>query len=160
VSGLFERRNMVVVAPTNTGKTFVGELAAQPAVVASTLKEATHTLFLVPLKALAEERFQDLSNKYTKWGLKVAISTSDRTEYDDDLLSYQVIIATYEKMNALVVRTPELIDHVGVVVVDELQNIGEPGRGVTLEILLTTLVIAPRRPQIIGLSATISNGRP
>jgi helicase len=155
-SGLFERKNMLVIAPTNTGKTFVGELAA---LVTSTLKEATHTFFLVPLKALAEEKFQDLRNKYSKWGLKVAVSTSDKTEFDDDLLSYQVVIATYEKMNALLVRTPELIEHVGLVVVDELQNIGDPSRGVTLEILLTTLVTSAKRPQIIGLSATISNAK-
>ena len=154
--GLFERKNMVVIAPTNTGKTFVGELAA---LATSTSKEAAHTFFLVPLKALAEEKFQDFTNKYAKWGLKVAISTSDKTEFDDDLLSYQVIIATYEKMNALLVRTPELIDHVGLVIVDELQNIGDFSRGVTLEILLTTLVTSAKGPQIIGLSATISNAK-
>jgi len=154
--GLFERKNLLVIAPTNTGKTFVGELAA---LATSTSKEAAHTFFLVPLKALAEEKFQDFTNKYAKWGLKVAISTSDKTEFDEDPLSYQVIIATYEKMSALLVRNPDLIDHVGLVVVDELQNIGDPSRGVTLEILLTTLVTSPRRPQLIGLSATISNAK-
>jgi helicase len=154
--GLFGRKNLLVIAPTNTGKTFVGELAA---LVTSTFKESTYTFFLVPLKALAEEKFQDFTNKYAKWGLKVAISTSDKTEFDEDLLSYQVIIATYEKMNALLVRNPDLIDRVGLVIVDELQNIGDPSRGVTLEILLTTLVISLKRPQLIGLSATISNAK-
>jgi helicase len=152
--GLFEKKNMVVIAPTNTGKTFVGELAA---LAASTRKEAPHTFFLVPLKALAEEKFQDFVLKYSKWGLKVAISTSERTEFDDDLLSYQVIIATYEKMNALLVRNPDIIGEVGVVIVDELQNISSDNRGVTLEILLTTLVTSSKRPQIIALSATVSN---
>src|SRR6266571_7521146 len=154
--GLFERKNILVIAPTNTGKTFVGELAA---LAASTQRQATHTFFLVPLKALADEKFQDFSNKYTKWGLKVAISTGDRTDFDDDLLSYQVIIATYEKMNALLVRSAELIGDVGVVVIDELQNISDPNRGVTLEILLTRLVTGSPRPQVVGLSATISNAK-
>src|SRR5256886_6041727 len=154
-NGLFEKKNILVIAPTNTGKTFVGELAA---LAASTRTRETHTFFLVPLKALAEEKFQDFNTKYAKWGLKIAISTGDRTEFDDDLLSHQVIITTYEKMNALLVRTPELIDRVGVVVVDELQNIGDVGRGVTLEILLTTLLTS-QKPQIVGLSATISNAK-
>jgi len=108
---------------------------------------------------LAEEKFQDLRNKYAKWGLKVAISTRDRTEYDDDLLSFQVVIATYEKMNALLVRRPELIIDVGTVVVEEVQNIGEHGRGEALEILLTRLLTSPGKPKIIALSATISNAK-
>jgi helicase len=154
--GLFERKNILVIAPTNTGKTFVGELAA---LAASTQRELTHTFFLVPLKALADEKFQDFSNKYAKWGLKVAISTGDRTDFDDDLLSYQVIVVTYEKMNALLVRSPELIGDVGVIVIDELQNISDATRGVTLEILLTRLVSSSPRPQVVGLSATISNAK-
>lgn len=155
-NGLFERKNILVIAPTNTGKTFVGELAA---LAASTQREATHTFFLVPLKALADEKFQDFSKKYAQWGLKIAISTGDRTDFDDDLLSYQVIIATYEKMNGLLVRNPELIGDVGVVVIDELQNISDQTRGVSLEILLTRLVNASPRPQVVGLSATISNAK-
>ncbi len=155
-SGLFQKRNILVNAPTNTGKTFIGELAA---LAASTRMQAAHTFFLVPLKALAEEKFQDFSDKYAKWGLRVAISTGDRTDYDDDLLSYQVIIATYEKLNALLVRNPELIADVGVVVIDELQNISDETRGVPLEILLTRLVTASLNTQILGLSATISNAK-
>ncbi len=155
-SGLFDRKNIVVSAPTNTGKTFVGELAA---IVASTQREGTHTFYLVPLKALAEEKFHDFSRKYSDWGLRIAISTRDRTEYDEDLLSFQVIIATYEKMNSLLVRNSGLVDQVGVVVVDELQNIADPSRGVTLEILLTSLIASNKRPQIVGLSATVSNAQ-
>jgi len=155
-SGLFQKRNVLVNAPTNTGKTFIGELAA---VAASTRTEAAHTFFLVPLKALAEEKFQDFNDKYGKWGLKVAISTGDRTDFDDDLLSYEVIIATYEKLNALLVRNPELSNDVGVVVIDELQNISDETRGVPLEILLTRLVTASPKTQILGLSATISNAK-
>lgn len=104
-AGLFEGKSLLVSAPTNTGKTFVGELAA---ITASTRKDLRRTFFLVPLRALAEEQFEDLVRKYSDWGLKVAISTSDRTEFDDNLLDSDVIIATYEKLTALLIRNPNL----------------------------------------------------
>jgi len=31
----------------------------------------------VPLKAIAEEKFDDFQSKYSDWGLKIAISTVD-----------------------------------------------------------------------------------
>lgn len=75
--GLFERKNIVVSAPTNTGKTFVGELAA---IAASTRRAFRRAFYLVPLKAVAEEKYEDFRIKYEKWGLNIAISTGDRTD--------------------------------------------------------------------------------
>src|SRR5207247_2180216 len=108
---------------------------------------------------LAEEQFEDLVRKYSSWGLKVAISTSDRTEFDDNLLDSDVIIATYEKLTALLIRNPNLLKDIGLVVIDELQNLSDVQRGPTIEMLLTRLLVSPNRPQIIGLSATIPNAQ-
>ena len=155
--GLFEEKNLIISAPTNTGKTFVGELAS---LNASKRKRDQRTFYLVPLKALAEEKVRDFQEKYSGWGLKVAITTGDRTEYDGNLLDYDLIIATYEKLNALLVRNPHIIKDIGVVIVDELQNIGDVSRGVGLEILLTKLVQKNnKRLQVVGLSATIPNAK-
>ena len=156
--GLFEKKSLVVSAPTGTGKTFIGELAA---LTASTRKELGKTFFLVPLKAIAEEKFEDFTEKYTDWGLTVAISTADRREFDYDLTEYDVIISTYEKLNALLVRRPDLIKNIGLVVVDEIQNVGDASRGLMIEILLTRVLLSRvnNLPQIIGLSATIPNAK-
>ena len=155
--GLFENKNLVISAPTNTGKTFIGELAA---LNASKRREAQRTFYLVSHKALAEEKFLDFKDKYSDWGLKIAISTGDHTEYDSVLLEYELIIATYEKLNALLVKNPNLVRNIGLVIVDEFQNVGDETRGSKLEILLTKLVQrdTSRKPQVIGLSATIPNG--
>jgi len=153
-NGLFERKNLLVSAPTNTGKTFIGELAA---LNASRQKDAKRSFFLVPLRALAEQMFRDFVEKYEKWGLRVAISTSDHYEYDNDLTAFDVTISTYEKLNALLVKNPKLTEDLGLVVVDEIQHIGDSQRGIPLEMLLTKLIFFTRDVQIIGLSATISN---
>ncbi len=102
--GLFDKKSLLVSAPTNTGKTFIGELAA---LNASRQKDPKRSFFLVPLKALAEQMFRDFEEKYAPWGLKTAISTSDHYEFDNDLLSFDVTISTYEKLNALLVKSPK-----------------------------------------------------
>ncbi|MDF2956317.1 MAG: Replicative superfamily II helicase [Candidatus Alkanophagales archaeon MCA70_species_2] len=155
--GLFEGKNFVISAPTNTGKTFIGELAI---LTAAKRIERRKTFYLTPLKAIAEEKFEEFREKYGEWGLQVAISTGERSEYDANLIEYDLIIATYEKLNSLLIKNPELIDEIGVVIVDELQMIDDEGRGVDLEILLTKIMYnAKSSPQIIGLSATIPNAK-
>jgi helicase len=113
----------------------------------------------VPLKALAEEKFREFLAKYSDWGLTIAISTSERSEFDEVLRDFDLVIATYEKLNALLVRDKRVCADMGVVVVDEVQYIGDPGRGPVLEMLLTRLksTEVDKTPQIIGLSATAPN---
>lgn len=154
--GLFEGKNMVISSPTNTGKTFIAELAA---LNAYKQRKGGRTFYLVPLKALAEEKFAEFHDKYSEWGLKVAISTSERAEFDEELLNFDLIIATYEKLNALVIRYPDIVKGIGLVIVDEIQNMGDPSRGIGLEFLLTKIVRNDKatKPNIIGLSATIPN---
>jgi len=152
--GLFDNKSLLVSAPTNTGKTFIGELAA---LNASRQKEPRRSFFLVPLKALAEQMFKSLVEKYEEWGLNVAISTSDHYEYDNALMDFDVVISTYEKLNALLVKNPNIARDIGLVVIDEIQHVGDSDRGITLEMLLTRLRISTNNVQLIGLSATISN---
>ena len=153
-NGLFNRESLLIDAPTNTGKTFIGELAV---LNTSKFKEYKRSFFLVPLKALAEEIFSVFMERYGEWGLDIAISTADRYENDERLMEFDVIISTYEKLNNLLIKKPEILNDVGLVVIDEIQNISDPSRGITLEILITKLKIARNNPQIIGLSATVSN---
>lgn len=153
-NGLFDKKSLLVSAPTNTGKTFVGELAA---LNHSRQADPKRSFFLVPLKALAEQMFADFRKKYEKWGLKVAISTSDHYEFDNDLLDFDVTISTYEKTNSLMVKKPETMPNIGLIVVDEIQHLGDSDRGISLEILLTKLRYFAKDIQIIGLSATVQN---
>ena len=118
-AGLFEGVSVVISAPTNTGKTFVAELA----VINASLK-GKRSFYLVPLKSIAEEKFEDFIFKYSDFGLRIAITTADRTEFDDKLLEYDLVIATFEKMLSLLVNNPEIVNGLGLVVVDELQISG------------------------------------
>jgi helicase len=49
------------------------------------------------------------------------------------------------------------VSEIGCVVIDEIHLLNDPGRGPTLEILITLLKDLLKNIQIIGLSATIGN---
>lgn len=151
-SGLLTGKNLVVFAPTSSGKTAIGEMAAVKAA-----REGKRVFYLVPLKALAEEKFVEFQGRYGSLGLEVVVSNRDHSEFDERILEgrYRLAVCTFEKLWALLVSRPVLADSIGLVVVDELQMISDPERGGTLELLLTQMRVAKAPPQIVGLSAVL-----
>ncbi|HVV51139.1 MAG TPA: DEAD/DEAH box helicase [Polyangia bacterium] len=154
--GLFAEGNLIVFSPTSSGKTFVGEMAAVKAA-----RGNTKVLYLVPQKALAVEKFEELRRRYSSAGIKVVVSSRDRREHDDDIErgDFHIAVVVFEKVQALLIAKPQLMDLVGLVVVDELQMITDKDRGPTLELLLTKLRIASSKPRIIGLSAVLGRAQ-
>jgi replicative superfamily II helicase len=155
--GLLKGDHVVVSAPTSSGKTMIGELAAVNGVL-----ERRRALFLFPLKALVSDKYQDFRRKYEAFGLKVIRATGDTSDDIPDLMRgrYDICLMTYEKCSALLLAAPYLLGHVGTVVVDEVQMIADRSRGINLEFLLTLLRVrrqAGLEPQVILLSAVIGD---
>jgi helicase len=152
-------QSLLVAAPTSSGKTFIGELAAVHAA-----QTGLRVLYLVPLKAMAEEAYRTLGARYQALDLKVVISTRDHRDFDEAIESgeFHIAVLVYEKLQSLLVTRPEILGKVGLVVVDELQMLGDQGRGPHLELLLTKIRRAQRAaedgvgPQLVCLSAPMS----
>lgn len=147
---LFGKRNLLVQAPTTSGKTFIGEMAAVQAAL-----RRKKAVYLVPLKALAEEKWADFRQKYAPYGIRVIVSTRDRREFDGDFENgrFDIAVAVYEKFAHLLVRRPERLQEIELVVADELEILSDPDRGGHVEVLLTQVLQSGAR--LIGLSAVI-----
>src|SRR5436190_9364024 len=115
--GLLAGKNLIVFAPTSSGKTAIGEMAAVKAA-----REGRRVFYLVPLKALAEEKYVEFRGRYDPLGLEVVVSSRDHSEFDDRILEgrYRLAVCTFEKLWSLLVAKPVLTDSIGLVVVDEL----------------------------------------
>jgi helicase len=113
--------------------------------------------YLVPRKALAEEKYLDFSARYAEAEIRVVVSSRDHREHDARIIGrdFQIAVVVFEKLQSLLVSHPSLAQAVGLVVVDELQMLTDEERGPGLELLLTTLKMATSRPGIVGPSAVL-----
>jgi len=150
-AGIAFGQSMVVSAPTSSGKTLVGEIAALAA-----LKGGTRVIYLVSHKALADQKYIDFLKRVGEQSSEpiasVALSTGDRTEGD---LDSPILIATYEKALGLL-HSGQLKPADALVVADELQILGETGRGAEIETLCAALR-QRKLKQFVALTATVEN---
>lgn len=146
--GMLEGRNMLVAIPTASGKTLVAEMAMHHHIGAG-----GKCLYIVPLKALASEKFEEFGNK----GVRVGIATGDFDRRDDKLGANDIIVATSEKVDSLLRNSTQWIADITLLVIDEIHLIDSDGRGPTLEMVIAKMRFRNPAMQVIGLSATIGN---
>ena len=155
-SGLLETKSILVSAPTASGKTLIATLA----MINFLSKNKGKVVYLSPLRALAAEKFTEFK-KLEKVPLgrkiKVSISTGDFESLDKSLENSDVLILTNEKMDSVIRHGSEWVEDIGLVIADEIHLIGDHDRGPTLEMILTKLKLLDNKPQIVGLSATVTN---
>ena len=155
--GVLAGNSLLVVAPTSSGKTMVGEVAAIQAVTSG--KKAA---FLLPYRALVNEKFEEFTARYAAAGLRVVRCSGDATDGIGPVLAgrYDLGFFTYETFLNLALGSPRLLTQLGLVVVDEGQFITDPQRGITVELIFSQLLRARQRgiePQLVILSAVIGN---
>ena len=152
-SGILEkRRNFVVASPTASGKTLIAELVMLKSVV----EEDGKCIYVVPLNALAYEKYLDFTKKYRRLA-KVKISTGDYDSPSYELRMGDIIILTLEKFDSLTRLRPEWLHEVTVAVIDEVHMLGDVARGPRLEGAIARFRSFNPEARILGLSATISN---
>ena len=145
-------QNMVLSIPTASGKSLVAYLT----IVNRLIHEGGKALYVVPLKALAREKYEELK-LFEKLGLKVGISTGDLDDSDPRLTRFDIIVCTSEKADSLLRHKVTWMDKIKVLVIDEIHLIHDPTRGPTLEVIISHFKALNPKTQIIALSATIKN---
>ncbi|MCL2333546.1 MAG: DEAD/DEAH box helicase [Candidatus Methanoplasma sp.] len=145
-------RNLIAAMPTASGKSIIGFIPA----VNTVMRKGGKVLYIVPLKALASEKKEEL-DKFSELGIKVMMSTGDLDSDDGRLADADIIVATSEKADSMMRHGSKWMDEVRLVIADEIHLIHDPGRGPTLEVILTKMLRKNKGMQIIALSATISN---
>ena len=156
-AGLLDGHNMLVVSATATGKSLVGEMAG----VKNLIEGKGKLLFLVPLVALANQKFDQLS-AYNELGFQTSIRVGvsrirlGRGRKITQSLNADIIAGTYEGIDQ-VIRTKKNLGKVGTVVIDEVHMLEDDERGHRLAGMIARLKMVAPHAQFIFLSATVGN---
>jgi len=152
--GLFKNNhNQIVCTPTGSGKTLVAELA----MLHTLLNKNKKVIYIVPLKALASEKYKEFLALYgSEFKIRISIGELQNEKYNYD---YDLLIVTSEKLDALLRHDTKILDAIGLVIVDEIHLLNDEKRGPTLEILLSIFKTKFTSVRLIGLSATIGNAK-
>src|SRR5947199_1558559 len=136
VAALRAGKDVVVQAPTGSGKTLIFELWSKQG------KNRGQAIYTVPTRALANDKLAE----WRALGWDVGIATGDLAEN----LSAPVLVATLETQKNRLVQG----DGPTLLVVDEYQMISDAERGLNYELAIG---LAPPQTQLLLLSGSVAN---
>ncbi len=141
ISDIKGNNNVLVVAPTGSGKTLIAEKS-----IDFYLEKNKNIFYTTPIKALSNQKYND----FKKAGVDVGLLTGDRTiDKDKDL-----IIATTEILRNMIFSKDKKLENTGLIILDEVHYLGDSERGTTWEEIL---IHADLGIKFLCLSATVKN---
>ena len=152
--------DVLVVAPTGSGKTEAALLPLLSRLVTEGHGEGISLLYITPMRALNRDMLKRLQVWCARLGLKVDIRHGDTPQAQRAKQSAyppDVLVTTPETLQAVLPgrRMRDNLSHLKAVVVDELHNLVESKRGVQLCVGLERLRKVAPRFQLVALSATV-----
>ncbi|KAM0824259.1 hypothetical protein ACQ4PT_070323 [Festuca glaucescens] len=172
--------NMVVSAPTGSGKTALFELCIlrllsrflTPEWRFSLVKGTLKTIYIAPMKALVQEKMRDWTAKLGALGISCLEMTGDSEFYNKKAIhDSDLILTTPEKFDSMSrngIRDGGLgfFSDIALVLIDEVHLLNDP-RGASLEAVVSRIKMLSRlghmkssplaNVRFIAVSATISN---
>ncbi|CAH8646705.1 unnamed protein product [Dicrocoelium dendriticum] len=152
--------NVLLGAPTGSGKTVAAELA-----IFRVFNETPKSkcVYIAPLKALVRERVEDWTVRIgEKLGKRVVELTGDVTPDIGHLMRADLIVTTPEKWDGISRSWQQrvYVRHIGLIIIDEIHLLGEE-RGPVLEIIVSRANyianVLGQSVRLVGLSTALSN---
>jgi superfamily II RNA helicase len=145
LQSLIDGKSVIVMTPTGSGKTVVGELAIYYA-----LMKGLRVAYTSPLKALSNQKYVDFKRKFG--AERVGLMTGDVTINRDA----PIIIMTTEVFRNMV-YSPEksnVLTNLFMVCLDEFHYMNDAERGTVWE---ESVISCPSSVRLLALSATMGN---
>lgn len=163
--------NMLICAPTGSGKTNVAMLAMLREIGKHRNPEtgdidldAFKIIYVAPLKALVAEQTGNFGKRLEPYGIKVSELTGDRQLTKKAITETNVIVTTPEKYDVITRKATETsyINLVRLICIDEIHLLHDD-RGPVLENIVSRTMRRTEETgdpvRIVGLSATLPNYR-
>ncbi|KAI8922392.1 Sec63 Brl domain-containing protein [Powellomyces hirtus] len=135
-------RNLVVGAPTGSGKTCIMELAILR-LLSQPDGDNAKVVYMAPTKALCNERNQDWQKKFRVLGISCNELTGDTDNLRvNEIQQSNIIVTTPEKWDSMTRRWRDYKNLMGLlrlILIDECHILNEPIRGATLEVIVSRM---------------------
>jgi len=143
IEAVDQRVNVLVSAPTGSGKTLVANYA-----IGRELERDQRTFYTTPLKALSNQKYHELSELFgsSRVGLLTGDTSINRTA--------PVVVMTTEVLRNMLLTESDQLTTLGLVILDEVHYLQDPFRGGVWE---EVLILTPSAVRFVALSATIGN---
>ncbi|GLB34810.1 putative sec63 Brl domain containing protein [Lyophyllum shimeji] len=156
--------NLVISAPTGSGKTVLFELAIIRMLAESKATDGSlKCVYVAPTKALCSERYRDWTAKFDPLGIKCAEMTGDTVHFGrgvwGDAKKASVIITTGEKWDSLTRNWKDhsqILSRIQLFLIDEVHILNE-SRGSTLEVVVSRMKTRGSCVRFVLVSATVPN---
>lgn len=148
-------QSMVLRMPTSAGKTLVAQLAIVHTLIT---QPGSRCLYIAPYRALVNEVEEAFGNLFTDLGYAASsvLGTYEQDTIDElILLRDEVLVLTPEKADLVLRLSPEFLDGVRLVVLDEGHIVGEGSRGAKYELLVTRLRHRLPSSRFLAMSAVV-----
>jgi helicase len=134
--GALDGDDQLVVSATATGKTLIGEMAGLDRLLGGDGK----MLFLVPLVALANQKYEDFSDEYGHLADVTIRVGASRVRGDGERFDpgADIVVGTYEGIDHAL-RVGQDLGDIGTVVIDEVHTLEDDDRGHRLDGLIARL---------------------
>lgn len=163
--------NMLICAPTGSGKTNVAMLAMLREIGKNRNPETGEIMlddfkivYIAPLKALVQEQVGNFGKRLEPYGIKVSELTGDRQLTKQQIADTQIIVTTPEKWDVITRKATDMsyTNLVRLIVIDEIHLLHDD-RGPVLESIVSRTIRKIEQTgdpvRLVGLSATLPNYR-
>jgi len=157
IPSIISGRNTMICIPTASGKSLVAYIGIVNQLLS--LNKGSRGIYIVPLKALATEKLDELKQLGESLGLKIGLGIGDAPSENRQIDDCDILVCTSEKLDSLMRSKSEVLRRVSVVVADEFHLLNDSHRGPTMEINLARIRHLLPDAQIITLSATVGNSQ-
>lgn len=150
-------QNALVLMPTSTGKSLLGELA----IIRCLSTDRNLGVYLAPYRALADQLIGRMKPRLESLGIRCVIRRGGYLSEPSEIAEHQqtVLIATPEAFDATVRSSPSLYKRLACCVFDEFHLIEQSQRGIRYEGIAARLLNASRPeggPKVVALSPVLT----